>query len=118
MEKNRLSKTFKKSNFDFLKPISFYGNCYEKQKGSGASSQSIFRLLNMFRSFLSLGMDHLTILALIQGNSRVIRRTKTCDSCKPFHDAIIIPFSTSSLNLKTLDKKEDNYKNLNISRAN
>lgn len=42
---------------------------------------------------------------------------------KPFHDATIILFSTlninTNLNLNTLrKKKEDNYKNLNISRAN
>ena len=33
---------------------------------------------------------------------------------KPFHDVKIVPFSTSSLNLKTLEKKEETDKNWKI----
>ena len=33
-----------------------------------------------------------------------------------FYDAITIPLSTSSFNPKMLGKKEENYKNENISR--
>ena len=36
---------------------------------------------------------------------------------KPFHDVIIILFSTSSINFECLPKKEKNYKILHISRT-
>ena len=36
---------------------------------------------------------------------------------KLINNVIIIPFSTSSWNLKTLDKKEEIYRNVNILRS-
>ena len=46
--KSIIKKTFKELTF-FLHPVSFYGQNYEKQKGSGTSYQSPFRSQNMFR---------------------------------------------------------------------
>ena len=40
-----LLKTFKTVNFIFLlKPVPFNGQSYKKQKGTGTSGQSLFRL--------------------------------------------------------------------------
>ena len=45
-----LSKSFIKVNFIFLSnPFPFNGQDYEKQKGSGTTDQSLFRLHNKFR---------------------------------------------------------------------
>ena len=42
-----LSKSLKKVNFIFLSnPVPFNGQSYQKQKGSGTSDQSHFRLQN------------------------------------------------------------------------
>ena len=45
----------------FLKPASIDGDYYETQKGPGNSNQSLFRLPNMIRNFLSLVNLHLAI---------------------------------------------------------
>ena len=47
----------------------------------------------------------------------VFPKIKICNAHKPFHDFMAIPFSTSSLDLKMFDDKEENYKNVNISRT-
>ena len=46
-----LSKTFEKGNFIyfFSNPVPFSGQSYKKQKGLGASDQSLFRLRNKFK---------------------------------------------------------------------
>ena len=45
-----LSGSLKKVNFIFLSnPVPFNGQSYQKQKGSGTSDQSLFRLQNKLR---------------------------------------------------------------------
>ena len=64
--------------------------------------------------------DHfvgLTLKGLIQRGFWVIPKILIDNLNKSFHGVIIIQFSTSSLNLKMLDKNEENYKIVNISRT-
>ena len=56
-----LSKSLKKVNFFFLSNlVSFNGQSYQKQKGSGTSDQSLFRLQNKFRKIPLLVIYNLT----------------------------------------------------------
>ena len=55
--------------------------------------------------------------ALIERSSEVIQKISIGDLHKLINNVIIIPFSTSSWNLKTLDKKEEIYRNVNILRS-
>ena len=59
----------------------FKGNCCEKQKELGTSYQSLLRSNNIFRSFLYF-VD--------------FPKIRINNLCKPFHNVIIIPFSTFS----------------------
>ena len=48
--KEDYQKSLKKLALFFLSnPVSFNGHSYQKQKGSGTSDQSLFRLQNKFR---------------------------------------------------------------------
>ena len=88
-----------------------------RKKGLGTNYQSIFRLLNMFRNFLSIVIHHLVNFdTLIQRGFWVIPETKIGNLCKWFHEIIVISFSIPYINLKTLGKQEKNYKNFIISR--
>ena len=50
--KKDYQKAFKKLTLFFLSnPVSFNGQSYQKQKGSGTSAQSLFRSRNKFRKF-------------------------------------------------------------------
>ena len=81
---------------------------YEKQKRCETSYQSLFKLPNMFTSFLSLVIQHETNFdALILRGFWVIQKIEI-DLRKPFHDLILVSFSTSSKSLKILDKKQKN----------
>ena len=51
----------------------------------------------------------------VQGG--VIPKTAFTKSCKPVHDVIIIPVSSYSLNLETVERKGKKCKKLNISRT-
>ena len=54
-----LKKIIKKfTSFLFWNPISFYGNCYEKQEESGTNYQSVFRLSNKFSFSRDPSPDH------------------------------------------------------------
>ena len=80
-------KIFKKSDLIFFRIQSLFRvNYYEKQKTIGTSDQFILRLSNMSGSFLPL----------IQRDFRVIQKLTVNNLCKPFNDASVIPFSTSS----------------------
>ena len=50
--------------------------------------------------------------SLIRGGFWGILKATIWKLWKLFYDAVIIPFSTSSFNLKKLDRKEGNYRNL------
>ena len=62
-------------------------------------------------------IHHLTIFdALIQKTESVFgvfQEITIGNLCKPFHDVIIIPFSSFSWNHKAFGKKEENFKTLN-----
>ena len=59
--KEDYQKTFKKLTLFFLlKPVPFNGQSYQKQKGSGTSHQSLFRLRNEFRKIPLLVTYYLT----------------------------------------------------------
>ena len=56
-----LSKSLKKLALFFLSNlVPFNGQSYQKQKGPGASDQSLFRLQNKFRNIPLLVMLYLT----------------------------------------------------------
>ena len=56
-----LSKSLKKVNLFFISnPVPFNGQSYQKQKGSGTSDQSLFRLRNKFRKIPLLVIYYLT----------------------------------------------------------
>ena len=72
----------------------------------------------MLKSFLSLVIHHPAIFdTLIQRGFRFIPKIAFGNLWMPFHDTTINPFSISSFNLKILGRKDENYKNLNISRT-
>ena len=56
-----LSKSLKKLTLFFLSnPVPFNGQSYQKQKGSGTSDQSLFRLQNKFRNIPLFVIYYLT----------------------------------------------------------
>ena len=56
-----LSKSLKKVNLFFLSnSVSFNGQNYQKQKGPGASDQSLFRLRNKFKNIPLFVIYYLT----------------------------------------------------------
>ena len=65
--KEDYQKSTKKLTLLFSNPVSFYEHYFEKRNRPGTSYQSFFRLLNIFRSFLSLIIQHHAIFdALLQ----------------------------------------------------
>ena len=56
-----LSKSLKKLTLFFLSnPVPFNGQSYQKQKGSGTSDQSLFRLQNKFKNIPLFVIHYLT----------------------------------------------------------
>ena len=55
-----LSKNLKKSLYFFSSPVSFNGQDYKNQNGSGTSDQSLFRLKNKFGGTPLLVAHYLT----------------------------------------------------------
>ena len=59
--KEDYQKALKKLTIFFLSnPVPFNGQSYQKQKGSGTSHQSLFRLQNKFRKIPLLVVYYLT----------------------------------------------------------
>ena len=59
--KEYYQKVFKKLTIFFLShPVTFNGQSYQKQKRSGTSHQSLFRLQNKFRKIPLLAIFYLT----------------------------------------------------------
>ena len=59
--KEDYQKALKKLTIFFLSnPVPFNGQSYQKQKGSGTSHQSLFRLQNKFRKIPLLVIYYLT----------------------------------------------------------
>ena len=62
--KEDYQKDFKKLTLFFLSnPVPFNGQSYQKQKGSGTSDQSLFRLQNKFKNIPLFVMYYLTKFA-------------------------------------------------------
>ena len=78
------------------------------------SSSKSFSGCQMFGKILSLVTHYLAIFDAL--TERGVWVVSISDLYKPFHDhdVTIILFSTFSLNLKMLNKKEKKYKKLNI----
>lgn len=71
---------------------------------------SLYAGCQIYSRIFYFAVHHLPIFnALIQGGSRVFLKITTNNLCKPFHDALIIPFSTFSCKQETLDKKKKNF---------
>ena len=62
-------------------------------------------------------IHHLTIfdalIQIIESDFGVFPEITIGNLCKPFHDVIIIPFSSFSWKHKDFGKKEENFKTLN-----
>ena len=88
-------KAFKKLISFFLSnPVPFNGQSYLKQKGSGTSDQSLFRLQNKFRKIPLLVIYYLTKFDyIISSGFWVISKITSANLCQPIHD--IINYSTS-----------------------
>ena len=88
-----------------LSPVSFYGHCYERQNTPGTIYPSLFRFPSVINLLANLD-------TLIQRGFWVVNKVTIDSLCKPYHDVINILFWTSSQDLETLDKKEENYKKI------
>ena len=95
-----------------MHPISFCGEDYEKQKGTGTSYHSLIGLQNMFRKLPLLVLCHLGIFEdLMQSGFRFIPKITFANLCKLDFNVIIIPVSSDPLNLETVESKEKALKN-------
>ena len=95
-----------------MHPISFCGEDYEKQKGTGTSYHSLIGLQNMFRKLPLLVLCHLGIFDdLMQSVFRFIPKITFANLCKLDFNVIIIPVSSDPLNLETVESKEKALKN-------
>ena len=89
-----LEKEITVTLFFLSNPVPFNGQSYQKQKGSGASDQSLFRLRNKFIKIPLFVIYHLTkIDDLMWSSFWVIPKITFAKLCKPIHD--IMNFSTS-----------------------
>ena len=79
---------------------------HQKQKGPGTSDQSLFRLRNKFRNIPLLVMYYLIF--------RTIPEITFPNLCKTIHEIINYPTSICPLNLEIKERKEKNYKKMNI----
>ena len=86
-----VSKSLKKLTlFLLLNPVPFNGQSYQKQKGSGTSDQSLFRLQNKFRKIPLFIICYLTKSDdVIQSSFWVIPKITFANLCKPIS---ICPF--------------------------
>ena len=95
-----------------LHPISFCGEDYEKQKGTGTSYHSLIGLQNMFRKLPLLVLCHLGIFDdLMQSGFWFIPKITFANLCKLDFNVVIIPVSSDPLNLETVESKEKALKN-------
>ena len=90
-------KAFKKLTLFFLSnPIPFNGQSYQKQKGSGTSDQSLFRLQNKFRKIPLFVIYYMTKFDdVMQSSFWVIPKITSANLCKPIHDIILFHFPLS-----------------------
>ena len=75
--------------FFLSNPVSFNGQSYQKQKGSGTSDQSLFRLRNKFTKISLLVIYYLTKFdGVIKSGFWVTPKITSANLCKPVHDTI------------------------------
>ena len=93
--KEDYQNTLKKLPLFFLSnPVSFNGQNYQKQKGSGTSHQSLFRLRNKFKNIFLFVIYYLTKFDdVMQRSFWVISKITSSNLCKSIDD--IINYSTS-----------------------
>ena len=91
-----LSKSLKKIILFFLSnPVSFNGQNYQKQKGTGASDQSLFMLWNKFKNIPLFVTYYLTEFDDVMKSSfSDIPKITSANLCKPIDE--IINYSTST----------------------
>ena len=91
--KNPLKKL---TSFLLSNPVSFLGYCLKKWKGPGISYQLLFRMWNIFKSFVSLVIRYLVNFdPLIERGFWVLQEITTDNLRKPPYGIIIIPFLIS-----------------------
>ena len=93
--KGDYQKALKKWALFFLSnPVPFSRQSYQKQKGSGTSDQSLFKLRNKFKNIPLFVMYYLTIFHDVMSSSFwVIPKIASANLCKSVHN--IINYSTS-----------------------
>ena len=80
--------------FFLSNPVSFNEQNYQKQKGPGASDQSLFRLRNKFKNIPLFVIYYLTTFDdVMQSSFWDIQKIKSANLCRPIDD--IINYSTS-----------------------
>ena len=117
--KEDYQKNFKTLTLFFLlNSLAFYGHNYENQKDLkiATSSSPDCRIVTKKPPFWIT--DHLANFhALIWSGFWIIPNIIFANSCKPLRNVAIIPVWSVPLNLKSVEKKEKNYKSLNILRT-
>ena len=93
--KEDYQKAWKKLTLFFLSNlVPFNRQSYQKQKGSGTSDQSLFKLQNKFKSIPLFAIYYLTKCEYVMESHFLFILKFTCRNlCKPVHD--IINYSNS-----------------------
>ena len=88
--KEDYQKALKKLTLFFLSnPVPFNGQSYQKQKGSGTSDQSLFRLQKKFKNIPLLVIYYLNKFDdAIESSFWVIPKFTSVNLCKPIHHII------------------------------
>ena len=102
--------------FFLLNPVPFNRQSYQKQKGSGTSHQSLFKLQNKFKNIPLFVMYYPTKFDdVVKSSFWVIPKITSANLCKPIHDIINYSTFICSFESEKCGKDEKNYKNLNNS---
>ena len=110
--KEDYQKAFKKLTLFFLlSPDPFNEQSYQKQKGSGASDQLLFRLQHNFKN-----IPVFIIYFLTKFYDELFKKLHLQIYAHQLVASSIIPIPFALLNLEKVEKKGKNFKNLNISR--
>ena len=104
-------------SFFLSNPIPFNGKSYLKQKGSGTSDQSLFRLKNNSRKIPLLVLFYVTKFDDTIRDFWVLQKVTPANLCKPVHDIINYSTCICSFESGKCGKKGKKCKTLNISRT-
>ena len=105
-----LSKSLERVTLFFLSnPVPFNGQNYQKQKRSGTSDQSLFRLRNKFRNIPLFAIYFLSKFDdVIKSSFRVIPKITFANLCKSVDYKINYSTSICLSNLETVERKVKN----------